>query len=343
MRRAQEKQLELEYDRGEQLSMRREIKLPPDEKFILWILDDHIGKNAYWPLTVQYIAAESGFSVSKVYKILAALKERTIVHWDRKPATTKGKSRQLGPGERRFFICWPNVEQLPKFAEGCSNDDQNSPLENFTDESDSPLEKTDSPMEKKTVSKFSNGESHIRKNDHSNDLSTPSGTVATVELSDRILRKLKAAGVHRARPAWMKAIANGLSPDDFEAVLDHALAHPGRWPGRVVYSRLTSPDAIDWSPSEGWFGENPHWRPVATTHAAPNLIPTLDNLSESEIRWLMPEELRPQLEAFWRTNRSGNPCRASPFREALQNALAGDGGREIARIRQEAYRPQPQR
>lgn len=330
-------QLELQFTRGEQLSMRREVHLPHDEKWILWILDDHIGKGPYWPLTVQEIAAEAGFSVSKVYKVLASLKERMIVHWDCKPDTRGEQPRQLRSGERRFFIDWANLEGLPTIREAASQGARNSPmektdspLENSEGCQNSPLEKNDSPLEKKTAPKFSNGESSTI-NALINAPSTPSGAATTEDVSKRILGKLKAAKVDLAIEACQKARANGLSLEAFEAILDHALQHPGRWPPGVIFTRLTSPDAVRWEPHEGWFAADPSWRPSG--QAGRNLEAMIDAMSIDEIRAAIPHEHERIHELRTSRAHGRRPIQDDPdIRNALRHKLSERVGGQLAGV-----------
>ncbi len=92
---------------------------------------------------------------------------------------------------------------------------------------------------------------------------------------------LRAVGVERARAAVNVAEAHGMTPAGIVAVARHALAHPGRWNPQVIYTRVTSLDAIDQPPDEGWFGENPNWRPATAPQTA-SAVESGPSLSELE-------------------------------------------------------------
>lgn len=93
-------QRQIDFTRGEQLSLRREICLPPGEKFLLWILDDHIGSGRSWVMSMAQLQAESGFGKTATYGYVNRLCERGLVWWD-----------ELADKRREFRICWPNVAE----------------------------------------------------------------------------------------------------------------------------------------------------------------------------------------------------------------------------------------
>ncbi len=104
-RRPATNQREFKFDRAKQLKLRSAVKLPPAEKFILWIIDDHIGGKRSWTLTYGKIAEESGYTERCVRKAVAALDEHLIV-W------TKRASNHYHDQRREYFIDWQNLEEL---------------------------------------------------------------------------------------------------------------------------------------------------------------------------------------------------------------------------------------
>lgn len=128
--------------------------------------------------------------------------------------------------------------------------------------------------------------------DGGEDFWKPEDPEPEVTLEDAV-DMLRAAGVERARAAVNVAEAHGMTPAGIVAVARHALAHPGRWNPQVIYTRVTSLDAIDQPPDEGWFGENPNWRPATPpqTATAAESGPSLSELEREHLATLQAMNL----------------------------------------------------
>lgn len=277
----------LDFTRGEQLALRRDILLPPGEKFLLWILDDHIGSCRSWVMSMAQLQEESGFGRSAVYNFVNRLCDRGLVWWD-----------ELPDKRRDFRICWTNVaEQIE--AQSAST---NPPGGNAVHDVDAPVHQVESESTTWTLSPRRGrasppGGLHIMNSAPSSAQLTPSSspsappaceaapiepsrparepTVRTDEDDDRmlrsrteepdrsrreaVLREVQATGLGAFVQAMQQAEARGLSLEQIAAVAEFYRRHPGRWPPEVLFHRLTSPQALLLAPHEGWFGELPAW------------------------------------------------------------------------------------
>lgn len=117
-RRPAANQMPIDFDRATRLKLRASVKLPPAEKFILWIIDDHIGNGRSWTMTSRQLAEESGYTERCVRKTVAALEKRLIV-W------TEHASNHYHDQRREFFIAWPNLAEMI--------DEQSGPTEQPTE------------------------------------------------------------------------------------------------------------------------------------------------------------------------------------------------------------------
>lgn len=263
----------LNFTRGEQLALRRSVRLPPAEKFLLWLIDDHIGGGRSWPLAMADLATESGYSQATVYRAVAALTERGVIFWE-----------PLADGRREFFVCWATlqeiIEQPPQPSE---------PTELAVSEAGQASHGENDVLMVRTP--FSQGESDSHgENDHShsenailtmrmlntknalltpsNALSTPSSTPAVAD--DRkaaVMMLVKAAGVGQFGKAVETALAGGSGLDQVAETVEFYRRHPGRWPPEVLFERLTRAGASLLAPEEGWYGERPAWT-AAQQHTA---------------------------------------------------------------------------
>ena len=268
-RRPATNQREFKFDRAKQLKLRSAVKLPPAEKFILWIIDDHIGGKRSWTLTYGKIAEESGYTERCVRKAVAALDEHLIV-W------TKRASNHYHDQRREYFIDWQNLEELvdeqskankeptdeppldpeprseivnddPQSGTSFANRERSSAIVNVVP--DSIYTKT-APLTAPTTA-------------HSPPPSPPSAPPPAVdEFADQktaVVVMVKECGVGQFVKAVDNALAAGMTLEQIRQVCGVFESHPRRWTAAQLFERLTRSGASLLGPSEGWFGDSAEW------------------------------------------------------------------------------------
>lgn len=265
-------QRSLPFTRSEQLRLRRDVCLPALEKFVLWVIDDHIGPGRSWTLTLDQIAAETGLSITSVRKHAAALVERGLV-WTRKTSEHYHERRL------EWFITWQNVEDLVE-EQSRPGERAATPAETVLARSSiNPTGDAGFPREPK--------ESHATRDNRTGDAailretqdsiytksasisapksappSTPNATQPADDFAERkigVVVVVKECGVGQFAKAVDNALAAGMTLDQIRDVCGVFESHPGRWTPAQLFERLTRSGASLLGPSEGWFGDSPEW------------------------------------------------------------------------------------
>lgn len=277
-------QQEIDFTRSEQLGLRRDVVLPPGEKFVLWILDDHIGRGRSWVMSMAQLQAESGYGKTSTYSYVNALADRGLVWWN-----------ELPDKRREFFICWTNMAEM--IDEGTRADHESdreassrsehpsSPDEQLVRVANSSVRQTNDPV------RVANA--HIRNSaplsapisapprplsapqeetgdDDGGELVDLASQNSQAQTPDResILRELQACGIDLFVQCLELAESRGVTLQQAGGVVEWYRRHPGRWPPGVLFERLTKPEARFLEASDGWFGETAAWKAQAAQRAA---------------------------------------------------------------------------
>lgn len=270
-------QQEIDFTRSEQLGLRRDVVLPPGEKFVLWILDDHIGRGRSWVMSMAQLQAESGYGKTATYSYVNALADRGLVWWN-----------ELPDKRREFFICWTNMAELIDDAtrsEQKTDREASSRSEHPSSPDEQPVRVANSSV-RQTNDPVRVANAHIRK---SAPLSAPISApprplsappeetgdddedlheCSSGEDRESILRELKDCGIDLFVQCLELAESRGVTLPQAAGVVEWFRRHPGRWPPGVLFERLTKPEARFLEASDGWFGETAAWKAQAAQRAA---------------------------------------------------------------------------
>ena len=297
-------QRSLPFTRSEQLRLRRDVCLPALEKFVLWVIDDHIGPGRSWTLTLDQIAAETGLSVTSVRKHAAALVERGLI-WFRKCSEHYHERRA------EWFITWQNVEELveeqtrPTAARveepvlACSSSNPTGDA-GFPRDAKESLASRDNPTGDAAILRPANDPIYTKSAPPSAHQSAPPSTPnATQPADDFAERKIgvvvvvKECGVGQFAKAVDNALAAGMTLDQIRDVCGVFESHPGRWTPAQLFERLTRSGASLLGPSEGWFGDSPEW---TAREARRKAAQEAQERKEAAAMPLMPDATRDALE-----------------------------------------------
>lgn len=300
----------LPFTRSEQLRLRRDVTLPALEKFLLWVLDDHIGAGRSWTLTLEQLAEETGLSVTSVRKHAAALVERGLV-WFRK-TTGHYHERNL-----EWFITWANVEELvqeqaatvrepvdsvPVTVAACSSTNPTD-SEGFFREPQESFATRDNPTPREGIARNPQDSIYRKSAPLSAPLSappsTPNATEPADDFADRkigVVVVVKECGVGQFVKAVDQALAAGMTLDQIRDVCGEFQAHPGRWTPAQLFERLTRSGASLLGASEGWFGDSPEW---TAREARRKAAQEAQERKEAEEMPIAPDPTRDALEAAY--------------------------------------------
>lgn len=259
-------QLNLEFTRGEQLSILREIRLgdprksndrKPFAKLLLRALDDRIGRSKRWAMTVDELAEEAEMSRSATYQWLGWLNEAGLIGFD-----------SLPDGRREFWICWSNLWQMTPAGRAAERAEQaavsppgglasppHGPAVHQVDQQSTTW--TGGPPHGLLVHNVDC--SYKEERPISAHSAPPSSSTPSGDRRREVTMMVKTAGVGLFGPAVETAIAHGMGLEQIAAVVGHFSRFPGRWPPEVLYERLTRVQAFELAPDEGWYGDTPQW------------------------------------------------------------------------------------
>ncbi len=258
-------QPKLDFTRGQMLHLRREISLPPTQKFLLWALDDAIRNGTSWTLSIADLMKVTGFKETATRDGLNSLKDAALIWWKLCP-----------DGRREYFITWQNIEeavdaQTPAQREEdtAADEVEAEPVAQVLSPASGPAVRqtdhesacrTESPLNGPTVRQT---DSSIRKIEHLTEPliepSSPSSARQLEAIDETMVVMVGETGIRRPEEAVRKAIANGMARAQLAAVIDHYNAFPGRWLPGVLFDRLTRAGAWRLPAAEGWFGDSPEW------------------------------------------------------------------------------------
>lgn len=250
------KQLAIDFTRSEQLGLLRDCRLgdprkrndrKPLAKLLLRSLDDRIGRNKRWAITVEELGEESEMSRSAVYKWLGWLSAAELIGFD-----------ELPDGRREFWICWSNVWAMTpagRAAEREARDAVSPPrgprVHNVDHES---TMWNDSPQCGMVVHNVDCSYKEERPQ------SAPLAPTPSPPPREELVTMVRTAGVNLADETVADAIANGMTLEQVAAVVGHYQAHPGRWHPGILKERLTRLGAHGQQADEGWYGDSASWQ-----------------------------------------------------------------------------------
>lgn len=262
--RTMAKQLAIDFTRSEQLALLRDCRLgdprkrndrKPLAKLLLRSLDDRIGRNKRWAITVEELGEESEMSRSAVYKWLGWLSAAELIGFD-----------ELPDGRREFWICWSNVWAMTPAGRAAEREARDAvspprgPRVHIVDHE----------------STMWNGSPQCGMVVHNVDCSYKEERPLSAQLApsspppprEELVTMVRTAGVNLAEETIATATANGLSSDQIAAVVAHYQAFPGRWNPGILYERLTRPGVQNDPPDHGWYGDSEAWLAAQRHQAA---------------------------------------------------------------------------
>ncbi len=255
-------QLDLEFTRGDQLGILRAARLgdprksndrKPLAKLLLRTLDDRIGRNKRWAMTVDELAEEADMSRSAAYQWLGWLNEAGIIGFD-----------SLPDGRREFWICWSTLWQFTPEGRTSESRRANPPggssVHNMDQRSTT---RTDGPPHGPPVHVVDCSYKEERPlSAHSAPTPSPSSSADGLsEVSrEEAMMMVNAAGVKQFGHVVETALANGMTTQQIAAVVAHFQAHPDKWPPEILFERLTRIGACLIGPNEGWYGDTDKWK-----------------------------------------------------------------------------------
>lgn len=286
-------QMKLPFTRKEQLGLRRRIFLPRDEKWLLWMIDDHIpADRKSWDLTFELLAAETSMSVSAIRRAVKGLADKVLIDVEK----ISGRYHET---RRRFSIIWPNVEEYA--------DANPVSLKRILSDGKDSFQAEKNPVSVEGI--FSDGNDSIYTknaplNAHTN---APSSTPPV----DPMVVMVQGV-INRAKEVIAQARAVGMTDKKITAVFEHWKAHPDRWKVGILVDRLRRQGAADQPADQGWFGEPDGYRPppAPVIDLEPLHGPSLDAMAEGELKELISDrEVRWQNEClqFGRKHRDFRP------------------------------------
>lgn len=230
------KQLAIDFTRSEQLGLLRDCRLgdprkrndrKPLAKLLLRSLDDRIGRNKRWAITVEELGEESEMSRSAVYKWLGWLSAAELIGFD-----------ELPDGRREFWICWSNVWAMTPAGRAAEREARDAV----------------SPPRGPRVHNVDCSYKEERPQ------SAPLAPTPSPPPREELVTMVRTAGVNLADETVADAIANGMTPEQVAAVVEHYQAHPGRWHPGILKERLTRQGAHGQQADEGWYGDSAAWQ-----------------------------------------------------------------------------------
>lgn len=231
-------QMELQIDRGQQLAALRRVRVGnPLRRLCLWVIDSHLSRSrSTWTMTMRDLADELQADYKTTCKVVKELDDLGVIRRVRRDGTWI-----------EFSLVWSVIF-------GLIEDDE---------------ETNEEPV--RTVTRTLCAAASTTDHKDSSIAHSPPLPPTPLTPDPGLVVIVAGCGVGRAGEAVATALAQGMTPAQIQAVVDHFRApeNAGRWSPGVLYDRLTRLGANATHADQGWFGDSPAWKARRPARAAP--------------------------------------------------------------------------